>query len=60
MLDAEGIPTAGCPLCGEQWLMVPVIFDDETYEIAAWSTKGYCSSCNTKVTVCTPADSVTG
>ena len=55
-LDARGIPTAGCPNCGEQWLKVPMIFDDETYDIAAWGLEGECFSCGTLVTVCTPVD----
>lgn len=56
ILDARGIPTAGCPNCGEQWLNVPIIFDDDTYEVSAWGTEGECFSCGTKVTVATPAD----
>lgn len=55
-LDARGIPTSACPNCGEQWFLLPVIFDDETYDIAAWGTEGSCYSCGTQVTVCTPAD----
>jgi hypothetical protein len=57
-LDAQGIPTAACPNCGEQWLNVPMIFDDETYDVAAWATEGECYSCGTRVTVCTPKDSM--
>ena len=55
-LDARGIPTAGCPTCGERWFSVPVLFDDETYEIGAWALEGVCLSCGTIVTVCCPVD----
>jgi hypothetical protein len=54
--DFSGIPTAGCPVCGDQWLKVPMVFDDETYDVAAWGTDGECYSCGTRVTVCCPAD----
>lgn len=59
-LDARGIPTASCPICGEQWLKVPMIFDDETYDVAAWGLEGECMSCGTLVTICCPTDSVEG
>ena len=55
-LDATGVPTAGCPMCGEQWLRVPMIFDDDTYDVAGWGLEGECYSCGTRVTVCTPVD----
>jgi hypothetical protein len=55
-LDASGVPTAGCPMCGEQWLKVPMIFDNDTYDVAGWGLEGECYSCGTRVTVCTPVD----
>lgn len=55
-LDARGIPTAACPTCGEGWFTVPVVFDEETYEVAAWALEGMCISCGTVLTVCCPAD----
>lgn len=55
-MDASGVPTAGCPMCGEQWLKVPMIFDDDTYDVAGWGLEGECYSCGTRVTVCTPVD----
>lgn len=55
-LDASGIPTAACPNCGDRWLVVPMQFDEETYEPNAWGTEGECYSCGTKITVCTPVD----
>lgn len=56
MIDASGLPTAACPVCGDRWLKVPVMFDAETYEVAAWGTEGECYSCGTVLTVCTPVD----
>lgn len=55
-LNFSGVPTAGCPVCGDQWLNVPMIFDDETYDVAAWALEGECFSCGTRVTVCCPVD----
>lgn len=55
-LDARGIPTAMCPDCGSSWLMVPVMFDTEDYEIAAWGTEASCFGCGALVTACTPVD----
>lgn len=36
--------------------MVPVTFDAETYEPAAWGTDGACYGCAARLTVCTPVD----
>jgi len=55
-IDATGIPTPVCPLCGCDWIMVPMTFDYETYDVAAWGTEGECFSCKSKVTVCCPVD----
>lgn len=55
-IDARGIPTAICPLCGSDWFYVPVKFNLETYKISAWGTDGYCYACSSKVTVVTPVD----
>ena len=38
--------------------MVPVIFDEEDYEIVSWGTEGFCGVCRALVTVCTPEDSL--
>lgn len=54
--DARGIPTAVCPACGDGWFMVPVSFDEETYEVDAWALEGTCIGCGTEVTVCCPVD----
>jgi hypothetical protein len=54
--DLRGVPTAGCGCCGEQWMLVPMIFDDETYDVAAWGTSGTCMGCGAELTVCTPVD----
>lgn len=58
VLDARGIPTSECPNCGESWFLVVAIFDDETYDIAAWGLDGECYSCGTLLTVCCPVDSL--
>lgn len=55
-LDARGIPTAACPNCGERWMHVALLFDEETYEIAAWQLEGECVSCGTLMTACCPVD----
>lgn len=55
-LDARGIPTAACPNCGERWMHVALMFDEETYEISAWQLEGECVSCGTILTVCCPVD----
>lgn len=56
-VDLQGIPTAACPSCGDRWLKVPMMFDEDTYDVAAWSTEGECYSCGSLITVCTPVDS---
>lgn len=55
-IDARGIPTPICPNCGCDWLVVPVKFWKETYMIGMWGTDGYCYSCKSEVTACTPKD----
>jgi hypothetical protein len=55
-IDARGLPTPVCPVCGEEWLVIPVKFFHESYTIAIWGTDGYCYSCKSKVTACTPLD----
>lgn len=52
----RGIPTSACPLCGDKWLLVPVQFDDESYEIAGYGTDASCYSCGVAVTAPTPLD----
>jgi len=55
-MSMRGIPTAACPMCGDKWLLVPVQFDDDTYEISAWGTDAVCYSCGITVTAPTPLD----
>lgn len=55
-MDLRGIPTSVCPVCGSSWLLVPVKFDQETYEVVAWGTEGKCLNCETLLTACTPVD----
>lgn len=52
----RGIPTAACPLCGDKWLLVPVVFDDESYEVAGYGTDASCYNCGVAVTAPTPLD----
>jgi hypothetical protein len=53
---AAGIPTSACPLCGDKWLLVPVVFDDESYDIAGYGTDAMCYSCGVAITAPTPLD----
>ena len=56
--DFTGIPSAICTRCGGEWLMMPVHFDIETYEIDAYGLKGaYCWACGLTITPPTPIDS---
>jgi hypothetical protein len=55
-MDASGIPTSMCPLCGSRWLKVAIMFDDETYDVAMWGTRGECYECGTMLTICSPPD----
>jgi hypothetical protein len=56
MSDMRGIPTSACPLCGDKWLLVPVQFDDDTYEVAVYGTDASCYSCGVAITAPTPLD----
>jgi len=55
-MDASGIPTPVCPICLNDWLVVPVRFSKETYTIVQWGVEATCYSCKTKLTACTPLD----
>lgn len=55
-LSFRGIPTAACPNCGSSWFNVPMTFDPETYDVAAWGMDGECFGCGALLTVCCPAD----
>ena len=57
-LDARGIPTSECPLCGTNIFLIRAIFSNE-YEIAMYALDGECSECGTLLTVPTPKDLVT-
>ena len=54
VLDARGMPTHACPICGEKVFKIKAVFED--YEIALWMTEGECSDCGTLLTVPTPLD----
>lgn len=56
--DFTNIPSAKCTRCGCDWIMIPIHFDLETYEIDAYGLQGaYCWSCNTAVVPPIPIDS---
>jgi hypothetical protein len=55
-VDASGIPTPVCPVCGGEWLVIPVKFCRDSYTIGMWGVDGYCYSCKSKLTACTPLD----
>lgn len=55
--DFTAIPSATCTKCGGEWLMIPVHFSLETYEIDAYGLEGcYCWKCKEPVTPPTPID----
>jgi|LakMenEpi03Aug12_release.lakeMendotaPanAssembly.Ray.scaffolds.fasta_scaffold1173144_1 hypothetical protein len=56
--DWSGIPTSVCPNCDCTWFNVPITFDQDTYEIAAYGLDGVtCWSCNQPITPPIPIDS---
>jgi hypothetical protein len=55
-MDASGIPTPVCPMCGCVWLVIPVRFCQDSYNISMWATEGTCLDCKSKITACTPLD----
>lgn len=52
----RGIPTSACPLCGDKWLLIPVQFDNDTYEIDMYGTEAACNNCGLAITAPTPLD----
>jgi hypothetical protein len=57
MNDFTGIPSAVCTRCGGEWIMMPVHFDTETYEIDAYGLEGaYCWACHYRITPPTPIE----
>jgi hypothetical protein len=56
MLDARGIPTAACPLCGSKLLRITAEFD-ENYEIIRYLLNdAQCFECKSMITAPTPID----
>lgn len=55
-MSIRGIPTSACPMCGNKWLLIPAIFDDESYDIVMYHTDAVCHSCGMSVTAPTPLD----
>jgi hypothetical protein len=54
MIDARGIVTHECPLCGSNVFRVGVVFED--FDVALWQLDGECAECGALVTVPCPAD----
>lgn len=54
-LDARGIPTHACPVCGHLFFRIIAKFDD--YEISFYTLDGECDNCGALVTVPCPIDS---
>jgi hypothetical protein len=54
MIDTRGIPTHTCLNCGGDTFKILAKFED--YEVAWYTTAGYCDMCQAPVTVPTPLD----
>ena len=54
MIDTRGIPTHECLNCGYDTFRILARFND--YELAWYTTSGYCVKCEAPVTVPTPLD----
>ncbi len=56
-MDARGIPTAECPVCGSNFFRITAIFDYETYELGMYLLDdAECAVCDSLVTPPTPLD----
>lgn len=53
-LDARGVPTHACPLCGHTFFKIVAHFGD--YEIDFYTLDGECDDCGALVTVPCPVD----
>lgn len=54
-IDARGIPTRQCPMCGSELFTIQAIFDED-YNIAGYLLNAECAYCTTKLTAPTPLD----
>jgi hypothetical protein len=54
VISTRGIPSHECLNCGSDTFKILVKFED--YEIAWYTTSGYCAACGAEVTVPTPLD----
>ena len=54
-LNARGIPTSVCPICGTNIFKVLVTFDEE-YNIEQYLLDSECAECGTLITAPTPLD----
>lgn len=58
-IDARGIPSPVCPICGSALLRVTVQFDLETYEISSYFLDdAECIDCHSLITAPTPLDAL--
>jgi rRNA maturation protein Nop10 len=57
-MDVRGIPTAICPNCGSNLLIIAAQFDPETYEIQMYHLDASCGICGTLLTAPTPPDRI--
>lgn len=56
-IDARGIPSPVCPICGSALLRVTVQFDLDSYEISSYFLDdAECADCKSFITAPTPLD----
>ena len=51
MIDARGIPTCKCPICGCVLFNATVQFDPTDYEIGLYFLDGTCKDCGSLITL---------
>jgi hypothetical protein len=54
-INARGIPTTCCPMCGTNIFKILVTFD-ENYDIEQYLLNAECAECGTLLTAPTPLD----
>lgn len=54
-LNARGIPTNTCPICGGNIIRIDAIFDDDG-ELSFYLLDAECAQCGTLLTAITPED----
>ncbi|MEY3378235.1 MAG: hypothetical protein RLZZ328_1395 [Bacteroidota bacterium] len=56
MINARGVPTAQCPICGSKLFKIVAQFDPEDYEIGMYFLDSECAQCGALLTIPTPLD----